>query len=95
MFPFFVFPFCKYSQFLTVDRMYTNIIPSLLFFFFFFQLVHRQTQFTCTIHSLTSVHAHLDRTGLESIVFFQEQLQSYCHVVLIHGSGAGLLRTVD
>ena len=29
----------------------------------FFQLVHRQTQFNCTIHSLTSVHAHLDRTG--------------------------------
>ena len=48
--------------------LYTNIAPS-LFFFFFLQLVHRKTPLSCTIHSLTSVHAHLDRTGLESIVF--------------------------
>ena len=48
--------------------LYTNIVPSLCFSFFF-QLVHRQTQFSCTVHGLTSVLAHLDRTGLDSIVF--------------------------
>ena len=46
----------------------TSFLPC-FFFFFFLQLVHRKTQLSCTIHSLTSVHAHLDRTGLESIVF--------------------------
>ena len=37
--------------------------------FFFFQPVHRRTQFSCAIHSQTSVKGHLDRTGLESVVF--------------------------
>ena len=44
------------------------IVPS-LFFFSSFSLSTDMTQLSCTIHSLTSVHAHLDRTGLESIVF--------------------------
>ena len=35
---------------------------------FFSELVQRQTQLSRMIHSLTSVHAHLDRTGFESIV---------------------------
>ena len=41
----------------TTLPLYTNIVPSLCLFLFFFQLVHRQTQFSCTIHSLaSSVH---------------------------------------
>ena len=46
----------------------TSFLPC-RFCFFLLQLVHRQTQLSCTIHSLTSMHAHLDRAGLESIVF--------------------------
>ena len=41
---------CKFFHFSTFDRMFNT---------FFFQLVHRQTQLSCTIHSLTSVCAHL------------------------------------
>ena len=54
---------CKHSQFSTFDRMhitetlYTNIVLSL--FIVFFQFVHRQTQLSCTLHSLTSVCAYL------------------------------------
>ena len=46
----------------------TNIV--FLLFVVFFPFVLRQTQLSCTIHSLTSVcaHPHLDRTGL--FVFF-------------------------
>ena len=47
--------------------------------------VRRQTQLSCTIHSLTSVHAHLDRTGLESIVFSETGaviLSSWNHTLL-------------
>ena len=44
----------------------TSFLPC---FLFLLQLVHRQTQLSFTTHSLASVHAHLDRTGIESIVF--------------------------
>ena len=33
------------------------------------------------MHSLTSVHAHLDRTGLESIVFFRNKCN---HTVIVY-----------
>ena len=39
------------------------------------------------------MHAHRDRTRLELIVFAEVQL--YCHLETMHGSGAGLLKTVD
>ena len=56
-------------------------------FFFLLQLVHRQTPLSCTIHSLTSVRAHLDRTDLESIVFSETSavmLSSCTHTHLLN-----------
>ena len=52
-------------------QLYTNIVPSLVLFFFpsSFSVSTDRHSFSCNIHRLTSVHAHLDRTGLESIVF--------------------------
>ena len=68
---------CKFFQFSTRDRMYitqtlyTNIVPSL--FVVFFPFVHRQTQLSCTIHSLTSICAH--RTWIEQAFCLQSCFQ--------------------
>ena len=56
-------------HYIDIDLCTLTSFLSCYCFFLFLQLVHRQTQLSCTTHSLTSVHAHLDRTGLESIVF--------------------------
>ena len=66
---------CKCSQFSTVDRMYTttlplynNIVP--FSFFFFLQPIHRQT--VQLYNTQPDSCTHMDRTGLESIVFIYE-----------------------
>ena len=62
--------------------LYTNIVLSLFVVFFLF--VHRQTQLSCTIHSLTSVCAHC--TWIEQAFCLQScfQKNECCHDI-IHG----------
>ena len=83
----------------TVDRMYTAYTLTSahykLLSFFLFQLVHRQTQNSCTTHSSFSVRSHLDRNrpsvrSSRQRVWWK-QVESYCHLVLTHGSGASSL----
>ena len=47
---------------------------------------------SCTLHIRLSAHTLLKKTGLESRVIstasFQKEQQSYCHLAILHGSGA-------
>ena len=68
--------YCKYSQCLqltdcTLYRHFLCTLTSFLPVVFFpsFSLSTDRHSSVWTIHSMTSVHAHLDRTGLELIVF--------------------------
>ena len=86
----FVFCFREYSQFSTRDRMYItwtlyiNVVPPRVCCLFPF--VHRQTQLSCTIHSLTSVCAHL--TWIKQAFRLQSCFQrNKCHHDITHGSG--------
>ena len=80
------------------QTLYTNIVPSL--FFVFFPFVHKQTQLSCIIHSLTSVCAH--RTRIEQVFGLQSCFQRMSVVMTSHmvvdtsldykrGSGAQLV----
>ena len=69
----------------------------MVFLLFLLQLVHSHTQISCKIHSRFSVHSRLvrDRPRVRSshkASLLKTKVQSYCHLAIMHGSGAGSLK---
>ena len=67
------------------------------FSLFLLQLVHSHTQISCKIHSRFSVHTRLvrDRPRVKSshkASLLKTKVQSYCHLAIMRGSGAGSLK---
>ena len=67
------------------------------FSLFLLQLVHSHTQISCKIHSRFSVHSRLvrDRPRVKSshkASLLKTKVQAYCHLAIMHGSGAGSLK---
>ena len=95
---------CEFSQFKHVTdctlhrhcHLYSKTVSSLLLSsLFFFSSAYPQTD-TAQLHNthLDSC-THMDRTALEfnlSFVSLQNNNSSHCHLDIIHGSGASLLR---
>ena len=81
-----------YNSWHNVHNLEIDICTLTSFITFFFQFVHKQTQLSCTQHSIFSVHSQLNQKPALSQSCFQKHVQSYCYLVLTHGSGARSLK---
>ena len=76
-------------------HLYTNTVSSLLLsslLFVFFSSAYPQTDTAQLYNTHTDSCTHMDRTGLEFILSLRNKNSSHCHLDIIHGSGASLLR---
>ena len=75
-------------HYIDIDRCtQTSFFPCC---FYLLQLVHRQTQLSWTIHSLIL----RGLTSGSNRPWVTKEVQSCCHLVLIHGSGASSLKSL-